>query len=282
MEGTMKTWYFVIDVEKCENCKNCFLACKDEYVGNDWPGYSGAMPDNGPSWIATPGVERGQYPFIDVAYLPTPCMHCDNAPCMKAANGAIYKRPDGIVIIDPGKAKGQKQLPSACPYGVITWNDALDLPQKCTFCAHLIDEGWTKTRCVQSCPTFALTLRHVEEAEMKEIVAAENLELYHPEYTTHPRVYYKNLHRFTRCFIGGSVAVRRNGQDECVKGATVTLSKGSETVGACITDTFGDFKFDHLEANSGAYTLQIAHPGHDTKILEVRLPTRAYVGIVWL
>ena len=44
--------------------------------------------------------------MIDVAYLPIPCMHCDNAPCIKAgSDGAITKREDGIVIIDPEKAK---------------------------------------------------------------------------------------------------------------------------------------------------------------------------------
>jgi len=36
-ELEMKKWYFIIDVEKCENCQNCFLACKDEFAGNDWP-----------------------------------------------------------------------------------------------------------------------------------------------------------------------------------------------------------------------------------------------------
>ena len=34
-------------------------------------------------------------------------MHCDNASCVRIAqDGAIYRRPDGIVIIDPVKAAG--------------------------------------------------------------------------------------------------------------------------------------------------------------------------------
>ena len=154
----MKGWYLVIDVEKCEDCKNCFLSCKDEFVDNDWPCYSAPMPDHGQSWIVTEGKERGQYPFVDVAYLPSLCMHCDNPPCINAAaNGACYKRSDGIVLIDPLKAKGQEELVKACPYGAIRWNEALKLPQKCTFCAHLLDSGWEQTRCVQSCPTGALS-----------------------------------------------------------------------------------------------------------------------------
>ena len=62
--------------------------------------------------------------MIDVAYLPIPCMHCDRAPCIEAAKGgAVYKRDDGIVIIDPEKAKGQKSILEACPYNAIWWNE---------------------------------------------------------------------------------------------------------------------------------------------------------------
>jgi Fe-S-cluster-containing dehydrogenase component len=280
----MKKWYLVIDVEKCENCQNCFLSCKDEYVGNDWPGYSASQPYHGESWIKIEGKERGQHPFIDVAYLPIPCMHCDNAPCIKAAKGgAIYKRPDGIVIIDPAKAKGQKNLINACPYDAIYWNEESDIPQKCTLCAHLLDDGWAKTRCVQSCPTGALSMRHVEDAEMQEIIKAERLEIYQPEYKTSPRVYYKNLYRFIRCFIGGSVAVRVNGKDECAGGANVMLfNVAHEKIGECVTDNYGDFKFDNLGENSGKYTVQIAYTGYDTKTIQVTLTKSLNIGTIYL
>jgi Fe-S-cluster-containing dehydrogenase component len=280
----MKKWYLVIDVEKCENCNNCFLSCKDEYVGNDWPGYSASQPDHGKSWIKIEGKERGQHPFIDVAYLPIPCMHCDNAPCIKASKGgALYKRPDGIVIIDPVKAKGQKNVVNACPYHAIYWSESSDIPQKCTLCAHLLDDGWVKTRCVQSCPTGALSMRHVEDAEMQEIIKAEKLEVYQPEHQTQPRVYYKNLYRFIRCFIGGSVAVRVNGKDECAGGANVILFNAAhEEIGGCVTDNYGDFKFDNLEENSGKYTVQIAYTGYDTKTIQVTLTKSLNIGTIFL
>ena len=36
MGGVSVTRYgMVIDVTKCNGCYNCFLACKDEYCGND-------------------------------------------------------------------------------------------------------------------------------------------------------------------------------------------------------------------------------------------------------
>ncbi|MBN1627308.1 MAG: carboxypeptidase regulatory-like domain-containing protein [Deltaproteobacteria bacterium] len=278
----MNGWYMIIDVEKCENCKNCFLACKDEYVGNDWPGYSASMPNHGQSWIVTEGRERGQYPFIDVAYLPIPCMHCDNPPCVTAApDGAIYKRPDGIVIIDPVKAKGREDLVKVCPYGAIRWNESQNLPQKCTLCAHLLDDGWKHTRCIQSCPTGALTLRKGTRSRMEQAINEEALETYHPELGTHPRVFYKNLHRFTRCFIGGSVSVWINEQNECAAGALVTLfDSAGKQAGICTTDSYGDFKFDNLEKGSGSYTVRISFKDYGTKTVEAELGTSLNVGII--
>ncbi len=279
----MKSWYWIIDVEKCENCQNCFLACRDEHFNNDWSGYSAAQGD-GQKWVHIKAKERGQNPFIDVAYLPVPCMHCDDAPCVKAASdGAIYKRNDGIVIIDPVKSKGQQNLVDACPYHQIWWNDRLGLPQKCTFCAHLIDDGWSKSRCVQSCPTGALSMIHVTEPEMNRIISEEKLEVYKPALKTKPRVFYKNLHKFTRCFIGGSVAVNVNGVDECAEGAKVALfGTQNEQAGQCITDSFGDFKFDNLPDVSSDYMLQIEYRDYPLKNLEVHLAGSVYTGVIYL
>ena len=102
--------------------------------------------------------------------MPVMCNHCDDAPCMKAAkNGAITKRADGIVIIDPVKSKGQKQIVDACPYGAISWNEELQIPQAWIFDAHLLDEGWTKTRAEQSCAMGVFQSVKVEDAEMQRI-----------------------------------------------------------------------------------------------------------------
>jgi len=280
----MKGWYFIIDVEKCENCNNCFLACKDEHVGNEWTGYAAPQPDQGAGWMKITGKERGKFPLIDVAYLPMHCMHCDDAPCLRSAeNGSVYKRPDGLVIIDAVRARGQRELVKTCPYGLIRWNDHLSVPQKCTGCAHLIDEGWTKSRCIQSCPTGALSMRYLDGEAMKEIIRAEGLETYRSDLKTRPRVYYKNLYRFTRCFIAGSVAAQKDGRDECVQGAEVVLSDSAgRFVATTSTDNYGDFKFDNLEEGSGIYRVSIRYAGHGQKLLEMRLEHSTDVGVVYV
>ncbi len=97
------------------------------------------------NWIHLVEKERGQYPKVKVAYTPVICMQCADPGCMKVAqNGAIYRK-DGIVIIDPVKAKGQKQIVKGCPYRVIEWNEELQIPQKCDFCAHMLAQGRERT-----------------------------------------------------------------------------------------------------------------------------------------
>ncbi|MCL6477881.1 MAG: oxidoreductase [Peptococcaceae bacterium] len=276
----MKKWYMIVDVEKCEDCNNCLIACKDEHVDNEWPGCSLPQPRHGQRWINIIRKERGQYPLIDVAYLPAVCMHCDDAPCIKASKGAVYKRADGIVIIDPVKAKGRKELVKSCPYQLIWWNEEHEIAQKCTFCAHLIDGGWKKPRCVQSCPTGALRVEYIEEPEMCRVIQEENLECLTPACNTRPRIYYKNLYRYSKCFIAGSVAFNNGGTVDCAEGARVALFQAGGKICEMLTDNYGDFKFDHLDKNSGKYILEIEFKDYDKKMLELELKESLNVGTI--
>jgi len=280
-EHKMKRWALVIDVEKCEDCNNCFLACKDEHVGNDWEGYTDSQPLHGQRWMNILRKERGQYPLIDVAYLPVPCMHCDNAPCVKAAkSNAVVKREDGIVMIDPRKAVGQKELLKACPYDAIWWNEEKNVPQKCTMCAHLLDEGWDKPRCVQACPTGALEVICMDDSETSDLIAAENLECLYPDHGTSPRVFYKNLYRFEKHFIGGSVAFEKNAVVDCADGALITLTKDSKRIAETTTDNFGDFRFDCLDENSGEYSIETRFRDYEAKVATVNLISSINIGTI--
>jgi Fe-S-cluster-containing dehydrogenase component len=279
----MKSWRMIIDVEKCEDCNNCTLACKDEFMDNDWPGYSVAQPRHGQRWIDVARKERGEFPLIDIAYRPITCMHCADAPCVAAAEGAIYRRKDGIVLIDPEKAKGRNELVGTCPYGVIWWNEEREVAQKCTFCAHLIDKGWKQPRCVQACPTGALRVEFIEDAEMERIAAKEKLQPLHPEHETRPAVYYANLYRFDSCFIAGSVAVEKNQLVDCAAGASVILYQDGRKLAETATDAFGDFKFDGLQENSTGYRVEIVMKGYGRCTLPLaRLEKSVNLGVIRL
>jgi Fe-S-cluster-containing dehydrogenase component len=271
----MSRWHLVVDVERCEDCNNCTLACKDEHVDNDWPGYAAPQPRHGQRWIDILRKERGGYPLVQVSYLPLPCQHCDAAPCIVAGGGAVHKREDGIVLIDPTLARGRREIVASCPYGAIYWNEAEALPQKCTLCAHLLDNGWTTTRCVQACPTGALTLVHAEDADFAGTAAREGLQVLTPEAGTQPTTHYRHLARYFSRRLAGSVTIERDGMVDCAKGAQAILTRdGSATtagagdagnagsapgepVAQARTDAFGDYVFDGLPTDDADYTVTV-------------------------
>jgi tetrathionate reductase subunit B len=244
---------FVIDVSICNGCYCCQIACKDEHVGNDWTPYAKPQPDTGQFWLKQNEFIRGTVPKVKMHYIPVLCMHCDEAPCIPACKaGAIYKRDDGIVIIDPEKCTGARQCIDACPYDVIYFNSDLNISQKCTFCAHLLDDGWKEPRCVDACPTDAL--RFGEEADLKEWIG--KAEVLHPEYKAKPRVYYIGL--LNKYFVAG--AVYDPEEDECLEGATATLTNAAGKKFTVKTDNFGDFWFERMEP--GTYSLSIEKSGY--------------------
>jgi Fe-S-cluster-containing dehydrogenase component len=269
----------VIDVALCHDCNNCFLSCKDEYVGNDFPGYSVEQPWSGQRWLNIERKERGQYPMVQVAYLPTPCMHCQAAPCMAdSPAGTIQRRGDGLVIIDPEKAKGHPEIVDTCPYGVIYWNEQKQVPQKCTGCAHLMDAGWTETRCSQVCPTGALKLILADAAAMAAKAEAEGLERFRADLGTKPRVWYKNLHYWTKSFIGGTVVFRDT--DECADGAIARIVSDGRDLAQAVANNYGDFRIDGLRG--GHYELVVGATGYDSVTLAVDLAESKSLGVIFL
>jgi len=245
----MKQNYMIIDVAKCHDCNNCFMACEDEHVDNDWAPYQAPMPRHGHRWMDILRHERGENDRIDTAFLPKPCLQCENPPCA-VGNDFVSVRDDGIVVFALEGGKG-KAISDSCPYGAIWWNEQEQVSQKCDFCAHLLaDASWEPgiPRCVPPCPPGAMDFVREEPEAFAKRVEAEGLAAYKPDVVAKPHVWYKNLHRFTKNFIAGQVL--KDG--DVASGVTVTL-KGADSTAALVTDMFGEFRFDALA--DGEYTL---------------------------
>lgn len=268
----------VIDVKKCVGCYNCFLTCRDEFAGNEYPGYAAAQPMSGMNWTKVIEVERGQYPKVKVDHVPINCMQCDSAACLKLdQTGAVYRRPDGIIMIDPEKAKGNKDLVNLCPYRQIEWNEEKQLAQKCIFCAHLLDKGDPEPRCVESCPSGARVFGDLDDPQsaVAKLVAAGATAAMHPEYGLKEKVTYMNL---PGKFVAGTVIY--GDVDEVAGGIEVVLS-GNGTNQKAKTNGFGDFEFEALKENT-EYTVKIEAPGYRPVSLSAKTLKDVYLGEIVL
>ncbi len=142
----------LIKLSHCVSCYGCAAACKAE---NKTP--------KGIYWAAAKEGETGEFPNARRYYIPTLCMHCENAPCVAVCpTGASHKRADGIVLVDYNKCIGCKYCMQACPYaarhfmasidgyyqsGLIAWESRayaqhqVGVVEKCTFCVQRVDAG---------------------------------------------------------------------------------------------------------------------------------------------
>lgn len=275
----MARYGMVIDIKKCNGCYSCLLACKDEFEENDYPPYSVAQPTGGKSWMKVREIERGTCPKVKVDYVPLPCLHCGEAPCVEtSSDGAVYRRPDGIVLIDPEKSKGQREILSTCPYRAIQWNEEKGIPQKCTLCVHLLEQGWKEPRCVEACPSGALLFGDLDDpaSEISRLIQSSPVEEYRPEYGLKPSVVYRCL---PKRFIAGEV-ILKDRPEECAEGVKVTLSDGTQER-SCKTDFLGDFEFDELASNR-EYRILVEYEGYRPKKMTVKTQVDVHLGEIVL
>jgi len=214
------TKVFCIDVGRCSGCYNCQFACKDEHCGNEWLPFAKEQPLTGQFWLRLEEHVQGTKPRVRMHY----------------------------IIIDPVKSAGQRQIVDACPYGAVYWNEEANIPQKCTGCAHLLQEG-RSPRCVDNCRTGALSFG--DEEDFKDFI--ENAEVRSGGDGCGPRVYYRNI---PGQFIAGLVY---DPEEEAVIRNAKCVLEGNGLIREELTDIFGDFWFRDLP--QGYYSLRISAEG---------------------
>lgn len=162
---TNQRWVMVIDLAKCDGCRDCTKACNQMHF---------VPPQQ--EWIKV--YEVTDNPAAGPYFLPRPCMHCDNPPCVRACPvGATFKRTDGIVMQDHDRCIGCRNCMAQCPYSArfFNWGEPPHTPEelaypyhmdynyphrkgvveKCNFCAHLLREG-KLPGCAQKCEMGAI------------------------------------------------------------------------------------------------------------------------------
>jgi formate dehydrogenase iron-sulfur subunit len=166
---------FLLDHTRCIRCKGCEAACKTQ---NDVP--------VGIRRIRVVAVNEGKPGEKNV---PLPCLHCDDAPCIKVCpTRTLYKREDGAVLHDKDKCIGCGYCLMACPFGAPQFPGSGPFGSrgkmdKCSFCVQpfIQKENGQKifrepiARCAVFCATGALDAGDATEisAKFRERVAAK-------------------------------------------------------------------------------------------------------------
>lgn len=274
-----------VNAARCMACYACFMACKDEHCGWD-SALTKAQPHMGQYWMNIVEWERGDSERrIKTATVPTPCSHCENPACMAAAkDGAVYKREDGVVIIDPEKSKGQKAIVDACPIHAVYWNEELEIPQKCTMCAELMDDPeypGKEPRCVEACPNQALVYGDLDDpnSEVSKLIAANKVTPLEGLEGIKTQVVHLNV---PSRFLAGTVYYPAE-EEEVVIGAKVKVTCDCcGTTFETETNWAGDWEIENLPKDK-TFTVEISFPGYKTvTIANQSTEHDHYVGMTYL
>ena len=219
-------WALVIDLDRCDGCGACVVACQTE---NNVPtvGQDDVATGRSMHWIRIERYIEGEYPNVKVRFLPMMCQHCESAPCESVCPVyATYHNPEGLNVQVYNRCIGTRFCGNNCPYSVRFfnwWDPAFDeatknqlnpdvsvrergIMEKCSFCMqrirrgkdHAKDEGRPvkdgdiQPACAQTCPTGAMTFGNINDHESKvhEMVHGKRAYRLFEEKGTHPSVYY--------------------------------------------------------------------------------------------
>ncbi len=118
----MPRWGMVIDLDKCTACQACVVACRAENTV-PFAGPEESAKNRPIFWMELLAVIEGEYPRVRGQFIPRPCMHCDNPPCVQVCPvNATWKAEDGLVVQDYDRCIGCRYCMVACPYGARFFN----------------------------------------------------------------------------------------------------------------------------------------------------------------
>ena len=222
----MSRWGMVIDLDRCTGCGACMAACHQE---NNLTavGPEESSRDRAFHWLRLLPEVSGSGAEVKVRYVPQPCVHCDDPPCVRVCPvHATYLGEEGIVAQIYSRCIGCRYCVAACPYNakVFNWYEpewpgdlkrranpdvslrGKGVVEKCTFCHHRVVKAREETRaagremqdgdvtpaCAESCPPRAIVFGDLDDptSRVSEMTRSPRAFRLHADLGTKPKVYY--------------------------------------------------------------------------------------------
>jgi len=219
-------WGMVIDLDRCTGCGACMAACHQE---NNLTavGPEESSRDRAFHWLRLLPEVSGSGADVKVRYIPQPCVHCDDPPCVRVCPvHATYLGEEGIVAQIYSRCIGCRYCVAACPYNakVFNWYEpewpgdlkrganpdvslrGKGVVEKCTFCHHRVVKAREETRaagremqdgdvtpaCAESCPPRAIVFGDLDDptSRVSEMTRSPRTFRLHADLGTKPKVYY--------------------------------------------------------------------------------------------
>jgi formate dehydrogenase iron-sulfur subunit len=161
---------FFTDTSICIGCKACEVACKEwnglqanepafladsfdntgRLDARNWRHVKFIEPDTHLTDLTTTGNGSAWLMMSDV------CKHCQHASCAEVCpTNAIIRTEFDTVFIQQDVCNGCRNCISACPYGVIGFDEQKGTARKCTLCYDRLQNGMTPA-CAKACPTQSI------------------------------------------------------------------------------------------------------------------------------
>ncbi len=195
-------WVMVIDLDRCNGCQACVVACHAE---NNVPtvGAEGVVHGRAMHWLHVERFWEGEYPDVKARFVPLMCQQCGHAPCEPVCPvfATYHNEVENINAQIYNRCIGTRYCANNCPYiaRVFNWfdpefpeplNEQLNpdvtvrrrgIMEKCTFCIQRIrraeenaaaeerplNDGDVQPACAQSCPTEAITFGDLGDPESR-------------------------------------------------------------------------------------------------------------------